>query len=125
MMAMAGMLRPPGNGNANERGSGTTAPELLRPHATKGARYGRSDRVRHVDPLLVITNSEAGTADEENLAAALAVLRERTSVEVAATSNPGELDGVLHRAGSRPVVVAGGGRGPAPGGAGARPRARR
>ncbi|MGY2701463.1 MULTISPECIES: diacylglycerol/lipid kinase family protein [unclassified Nocardioides] len=61
-----------------------------------------------MDPLLVITNSEAGTADEENLAAALAVLRERTSVEVAATSNPGELDGVLHRAGSRPVVVAGG-----------------
>ncbi len=61
-----------------------------------------------MDPLLVITNSEAGTADEENLAAALAVLRERTSVEVAATSNPGELDGVLHRAGSRPIVVAGG-----------------
>jgi YegS/Rv2252/BmrU family lipid kinase len=61
-----------------------------------------------VDPLLVITNREAGTADEESLAAALAVLRERTSVEVAATSNPGELDSVLHRAGSRPIVVAGG-----------------
>jgi diacylglycerol kinase (ATP) len=61
-----------------------------------------------VDPLLVITNAEAGTADEENLAAALAVLRERASVEVAATSRPGELDGVLHRAGSRRIVVAGG-----------------
>ena len=61
-----------------------------------------------MDPLLVITNSEAGTADEENLAAALAVLRERASVEVAATANPGELDGVLHRAGSRRIVVAGG-----------------
>ncbi|WP_395659268.1 diacylglycerol/lipid kinase family protein [Nocardioides sp.] len=61
-----------------------------------------------MDPLLVITNSEAGTADEENLAAALAVLREHVSVEVAATSNPGELDGVLHRAGSRRIVVAGG-----------------
>ena len=70
--------------------------------------FGRSDRVRHVDPLLVITNSEAGSADEESLAAALAVLRERTSVEVAPTSNPGELDSVLHRAGSRPIVVAGG-----------------
>ena len=30
------------------------------------------------------------------------------SVEVAATSNPGELDGVLHRAASRRIVVAGG-----------------
>jgi diacylglycerol kinase (ATP) len=61
-----------------------------------------------VDPLLVITNSDAGTSDEEALAAALTVLRERASVEVAATSNPGELDGVLHRAGSRHIVVAGG-----------------
>jgi YegS/Rv2252/BmrU family lipid kinase len=61
-----------------------------------------------VDPLLVITNSDAGTSDEETLGAALAVLRERVSVEVAATSNPGELDGVLHRAGSRRIVVAGG-----------------
>jgi YegS/Rv2252/BmrU family lipid kinase len=61
-----------------------------------------------VDPLLVITNSGAGTADEESLAAALAVLRKEASVEVAATSNPGELDGVLHRAGSRHIVVAGG-----------------
>jgi diacylglycerol kinase (ATP) len=36
------------------------------------------------------------------------VLNERTSVEVCETSNPGELDGALHRAGSRPIVVAGG-----------------
>jgi diacylglycerol kinase (ATP) len=61
-----------------------------------------------MDPLLVITNSDAGTADDESLAAALGVLREHTSVEVQATSNPGELDGVLHRAGSRRIVVAGG-----------------
>jgi diacylglycerol kinase (ATP) len=61
-----------------------------------------------VDPLLVITNSGAGTSDEERLASALTVLREKCSVEVAATSNPGELDGVLHRAGGRTVVVAGG-----------------
>ncbi|GAB6987918.1 diacylglycerol/lipid kinase family protein [Nocardioides pyridinolyticus] len=61
-----------------------------------------------MDPLLVITNAEAGTADEEKLATALAVLRERASVEVCATSKPGELDGVLHRAGSRRIVVAGG-----------------
>ena len=56
----------------------------------------------------MITNREAGTSDEETLAAALAVLHERASVEVAATANPGELDGVLHRAGSRRIVVAGG-----------------
>ncbi|MDZ5660918.1 YegS/Rv2252/BmrU family lipid kinase [Nocardioides sp. S-58] len=58
--------------------------------------------------LLVITNAEAGTSDEERLASALDVLREKASVEVARTTNPGELDGVLHRAGGRTVVVAGG-----------------
>ena len=61
-----------------------------------------------MDPLLVITNSEAGTADEESLDAALRVLRTKTDVEVAATGAPGELDSVLHRAGSRRIVVAGG-----------------
>jgi diacylglycerol kinase (ATP) len=61
-----------------------------------------------MDPLLVITNKDAGTADQETLEVALGILRERTSVEVAATSDPGELDGVLQRAGSRRIVVAGG-----------------
>jgi YegS/Rv2252/BmrU family lipid kinase len=61
-----------------------------------------------VEPLLVIKNSDAGTADDETLERGLAVLREATSVEVAATSDPGELNGVLHRAGSRTIVVAGG-----------------
>ena len=61
-----------------------------------------------MDPLLVITNKDAGTADQETLEVALEILRARTSVEVAATSDPGELDGVLHRAGSRRIVVAGG-----------------
>ncbi|GAA1915319.1 lipid kinase YegS [Nocardioides hwasunensis] len=61
-----------------------------------------------VQSLLVITNADAGTSDEETLAVALGVLREKASVEVAKTSNPGELDGVLHRAGGRTVVVAGG-----------------
>ncbi len=58
--------------------------------------------------LLVITNADAGTSDEETLATALDILRSDASVEVAKTSNPGELDGVLHRAGGRTVVVAGG-----------------
>ncbi len=61
-----------------------------------------------MDPLLVITNKHAGTADRERLDLALAELRERTSVEVAATADPGELDGVLQRAASRRIVVAGG-----------------
>ncbi len=60
------------------------------------------------DPLLVITNADAGTSDEQRLDLALSVLRHHTSVEVATTRNPGELDGVLHRAGSRRIVVAGG-----------------
>ncbi len=61
-----------------------------------------------MDPLLLITNSEAGSNDEENLEQALAILRAAADVEVAATSNQGELDGVLHRRGGRQVVVAGG-----------------
>ncbi|PKH38079.1 diacylglycerol kinase [Nocardioides alpinus] len=56
----------------------------------------------------MITNADAGTSDEERLDLALTILREDASVEVAKTSNPGELDGVLHRAGGRTVVVAGG-----------------
>ncbi|MFN8193038.1 MAG: diacylglycerol kinase family protein [Nocardioidaceae bacterium] len=61
-----------------------------------------------MDPLLVISNSGAGTSDEETLELGLTILRSATSVEVAATGNPGELDSVLHRAGSRRIVVAGG-----------------
>lgn len=59
-----------------------------------------------VDPLLLITHADAGNAD--GLATALEILEDKVSVEVAETSNPGELDGVLHRAGSRTIVVAGG-----------------
>ena len=61
-----------------------------------------------MEPLLLITNADAGSNDEETLARALVVLRESTDVEVAETSNQGELDGVLHRRGGRQVVVAGG-----------------
>jgi diacylglycerol kinase (ATP) len=61
-----------------------------------------------VDPLLVITNDDAGTADDEALRSALDILREKCSVDVQSTSKPGELDGVLQRAASRRIVVAGG-----------------
>jgi len=58
-----------------------------------------------VDPLLLITPAESGGGDD--LAAALEVLHGHASVEVCETSSHGELDGILHRAGSRPIVVAG------------------
>ncbi len=61
-----------------------------------------------MDPLLLLSNTEAGGAQQEALEVALGVLREDADVEVASTSNPGELDGVLHRAGCRSIVVAGG-----------------
>ncbi|MFJ9312672.1 diacylglycerol/lipid kinase family protein [Pimelobacter simplex] len=59
-------------------------------------------------PLLLITNSDAGTADQEAVEAALAVLREAAEVEVRGTSGPDELAEVLAEAGARTVVVAGG-----------------
>ena len=61
-----------------------------------------------MEPLLLITNADAGSNDDDSLGAALEVLRAATDVEVVSTSNPGELDGVLHRRGGRRVVVAGG-----------------
>ncbi|ROR92661.1 diacylglycerol/lipid kinase family protein [Nocardioides aurantiacus] len=61
-----------------------------------------------MDPLLVIANAEAGGGERDALQQALEVLRAEADVEVARTSNPGELDGVLHRAGCRRLVVAGG-----------------
>jgi diacylglycerol kinase (ATP) len=61
-----------------------------------------------MDPLMVITNSDAGTADQESLDLALEVLRGETSVDVVATGDPSELDSALHRRASRRIVVAGG-----------------
>jgi YegS/Rv2252/BmrU family lipid kinase len=61
-----------------------------------------------VEPQLLITNADAGSNDSEQLTKALDVLRRHGDVEVAATSDQGELDGVLHRRGGRRVIVAGG-----------------
>ncbi|MGH3316868.1 MAG: diacylglycerol/lipid kinase family protein [Nocardioidaceae bacterium] len=61
-----------------------------------------------MDPVLLITNAEAGSTDADTLDDALEILRKYTDVEVARTSNPGELDGVLQRRGGRRIVVAGG-----------------
>jgi YegS/Rv2252/BmrU family lipid kinase len=61
-----------------------------------------------VTDLLLITNADAGSSDEETLETALTILRQSGAVEVAATSAPDELDDVLARAGDRTLVVAGG-----------------
>ncbi len=61
-----------------------------------------------MEPQLLITNADAGSNDSEQLEKALAVLRRHGDVEVCATSDQGELDGVLHRRGGRRVIVAGG-----------------
>ncbi|HSX68009.1 diacylglycerol/lipid kinase family protein [Nocardioides sp.] len=58
--------------------------------------------------LLLITNADAGSSDEETLESALTILRGRGPVGVAATSSPDELGDVLADAGDRTVVVAGG-----------------
>lgn len=60
------------------------------------------------EPLLVITNADAGTADQEYVEAALAVLRDHAEVEVCATASPEELDGRLADIGDQRIVVAGG-----------------
>jgi YegS/Rv2252/BmrU family lipid kinase len=60
--------------------------------------------------LLVVTNAAAGTADDENVEAALAVLRTGADVRVEVCSDPGDLDRVLdHRDGRRLVLVGGDG----------------
>ena len=61
-----------------------------------------------MEPLLLITNADAGSNEADRLEAALRVLRAKADVEVAETHDQGELDGVLHRRARRPVVVAGG-----------------
>lgn len=58
--------------------------------------------------FLVVANRNAGSADQEVLAAGVAVLERSASVEVCATGDVGELDAVLARLEGRTLVVAGG-----------------
>jgi diacylglycerol kinase family enzyme len=61
-------------------------------------------------PLLVVVNGAAGSAADEPVEAALAVLRAGADVEVAATASADDLDDVVSRLdGRRPVVVGGDG----------------
>ena len=55
----------------------------------------------------MITSSGAGAGAERGLGSAIATLRSHTSVEIAAVSSAGDLDGALHLAGSRRIVIAG------------------
>ena len=54
---------------------------------------GAAAIIRLVEPLLVITNSEAGSADQRSLDHTLSVLRAATDFDVAVTSNSGDLNG--------------------------------
>ena len=57
---------------------------------------------------LLVTNSSAGTNEDEAVDEARTVLAEKGPVEVVATGSPDELDEVLRGADGRTVVVAGG-----------------
>jgi diacylglycerol kinase (ATP) len=61
-----------------------------------------------VESILLVTNVRAGSADDDSLSAAVALLRASTTVEVCFTSALGELETVLDKLGSRRLVVAGG-----------------
>ncbi len=61
-----------------------------------------------VEGLLLISNAGAGANEDEAVAEAVDVLRERYDVQQVATGDEDELDQVLREAGDRVVVVAGG-----------------
>ena len=99
-----------------DRASGCNSTGALRPHATRSTARpsiapGTSavpSRVAAWTRSCSSPTSTPGAGARRALDVALGVLREDADVEVADTSNPGELDGVLHRAGCRAIVVAGG-----------------
>jgi len=61
-----------------------------------------------VEGLLLISNAGAGTHEDEAVAQAVAVLREKYDVQQVATESKDELDAVVRDKGDRVVVVAGG-----------------
>lgn len=61
-----------------------------------------------MNPLLVVTNASAGSAGDEQVDAALAVLEERADVRVERCSELADLDRVLASRDGRTVVVVGG-----------------
>ena len=61
-----------------------------------------------MNPLLVVTNEAAGGTAEEQVEAALSVLRSATDVRREVCAEPGDLGRVLDRLGERTLVVVGG-----------------
>lgn len=61
-----------------------------------------------MNPLLVVTNASAGSAGDEQVDAALAVLVEHADVRVESCSDPADLDRVLASRDGRTLVVVGG-----------------
>ena len=61
-----------------------------------------------MDPLLVITNANAGPSAEQQLAKALDTLRRSADVQVEATADTAELGHLLATTDARRIVVAGG-----------------
>jgi YegS/Rv2252/BmrU family lipid kinase len=61
-----------------------------------------------VEPLLLVANADAGSADDEQVGAALRVLSAGFDVEVCATSGPGDLRDALAASSAATVVAAGG-----------------
>ena len=61
-----------------------------------------------MEGLLLISNAGAGTNEDEAVAEAVAVLREKYDVEQVATESEDELEDVLRKADGRIVAVAGG-----------------
>ena len=57
---------------------------------------------------MVVTNASAGTADEENIAAAVAALRGSADVRVEQCADPGDLAQLIEDREGRQVVLAGG-----------------
>lgn len=61
-----------------------------------------------MESLLVVTNTEAASTNEDTVREAVEIMQTKADVQVCRMSMPGDLDGVLHLRGGRTVVVAGG-----------------
>ncbi len=61
-----------------------------------------------MDRLLLVTNAAAGTADQENISAALEVLRSGADVEVVTCTAPEDFGDIFARRDGRGLVLAGG-----------------
>jgi diacylglycerol kinase family enzyme len=61
-----------------------------------------------VTPVLLVTNADAGSNDEQAVESAVAVLRARAEVEVRPTADEADLDAALDELAGRTLVLAGG-----------------